>query len=56
MKYEEFKDEYQEEICKHCEEYILETSSNSIFFQCEGCSCDEAEQQYIKLHDIKIDE
>lgn len=32
----------QDDVCKHCERYILEMSSNSIHFQCEGRFCNEA--------------
>lgn len=42
----EWFDEHQEEICDYCEKNIIEGSSNSSTFQCEGRFCTEAYEDY----------
>jgi len=39
-------EEHQEEICDYCETFIIEGSSNSQHFQCEGRYCEKAGTDY----------
>lgn len=46
------KDIIQEDICKYCEEFILECSSMLSTFLCEGTQCELAEELFnIKKED-----
>lgn len=45
---QEFSDQYQEDICKMCEESILGCSSISSTFICEGVCCEEAFNMFIE--------
>ena len=38
----------QERMCKLCAIHILGCIPSSSTFQCEGCSCDDAEEIYIE--------
>lgn len=41
-------DDQQERMCKLCETFIIEGSSNSQHFQCEGTLCDRAIEYLIE--------
>ncbi len=41
-----FKEEVDDEVCTYCEENILGCCSMSSTFQCEGCSCEQALEDY----------
>ena len=47
-------DEQQWRMCKLCETYIIDGSSNSQHFQCEGTLCDRAIEYLIE--EIEDDE
>ena len=47
------QDRFQEEICRDCEVFILDCGiggSNTQFFQCEGCRCDDANEFFEDTH------
>lgn len=44
----EEKEFNQERMCELCEIHILGCGHSTSTFQCEGCSCDEAEEYYIE--------
>jgi RNase P subunit RPR2 len=45
---QQIHDEYQEIICKLCEELIIEGSSISSTFLCEGRFCDRALEMFLE--------
>lgn len=48
------QDRFQEDICHDCEVFILDCGvggSNTQFFQCEGCRCDQANEFFEDTHD-----
>lgn len=51
--FDNLTDDQQERMCDLCEELILECSSNSSTFQCEGCRCEEAFD--LLLEDVEDD-
>ena len=49
------QERHQEEICKHCEQFILGQSSNSIHFQCEGSRCEQATEMFYEDYPELVD-
>jgi len=43
---QDYFDEHQEDICDYCEANIIEGSSMSIHYMCEGSHCVEACQKF----------
>lgn len=56
MVFDFIQENNQEEICKMCEYHILEQSSISQFFQCEGRWCDEANEMFYEEYPEKASE
>ena len=40
----------EESLCKHCEDFILETKRCSQFFMCEGRWCEFASESYLEKY------
>ena len=40
-------DKYNEDVCNLCEAEIIEGSSMTWYFQCEGCCCAKAYEMYM---------
>jgi len=45
---QQWVEDHQDDICKYCEMFIIEGSSNSQHFQCEGSYCEEATEKYVE--------
>ena len=51
---DELREEYQEDICEHCENCILYCKAMSYTYQCEGRYCEDALESWLDTDELGI--
>lgn len=56
MTREELFDKYGEEICEYCTDNIVREYYLRLGELCEGCFCEQAQDEFADEHDIELED